>query len=126
MWDEDPEIESWLDGLDDKQREQVEWLAGRVVSAVPDADAAIKWKRLTFTEDADFHHWLCAVAPSSRAVRLVFHKGALLDDPEDLLEGEGRYTRDVPYAAAAQHPDAIAALLEQAADRRTEMLDENG
>lgn len=118
------EARAWLDRLDAERREQAEWLAERVAESVPGVEAAIKWKRLTFTVDGDYHHWLCAVAAAGAGVRLVFHKGALLDDPAGLLTGDGRYLREISYAAAADDPEALTALLRQAAERRTEMRDQ--
>jgi hypothetical protein len=118
-----PEIEDWLGRLDGEQREQAEWLAGTVEDAVPEAEAAIKWKRLTFTLDGDWHHWLCAVAASGAGVRLVFHKGVLLEDADGLLAGDGRYLRETLYADAVANPEGLAALLRQATERRTEMLE---
>jgi len=56
-------------------------------------------------------------------VSLVFHKGALLDDPAGLLEGEGRYLRQVPHDKAAKDPGAVTGLVRQAIARQTDMLD---
>jgi hypothetical protein len=102
---------------------QIDDLAGLVRAAVPEVDEAVKWRRLTFTVDGDWHHWLCAVAASTKGVALMFHKGALLDDPANLLRGEGRYLRQVPYATAMAHQEEIAALLRQAIEHRTDMLE---
>jgi hypothetical protein len=52
-----------------------------VVELLPAAGHERKWGRLTFTRDGDWHHWLCAIAPGRKAVRLLVHKGALLADP---------------------------------------------
>jgi hypothetical protein len=57
-------------------------------------------------------------------VDLVLHKGSLLDDPARLLEGEGRYVRQLPYERAAENPEAITALVREAIGRQTEMLDD--
>jgi hypothetical protein len=116
------EIEAWVGRLSPDRREQVEWLAGRVHAAVDGIDEAIKWGRLTFTVDGNWHHWLCAVAVTARGVSLVFHKGALLDDPAGMLEGEGRYLRQSAYDRVAADPEAAAALVRQATVRQTEML----
>lgn len=105
------------------QGEQVDWFTAAVAEAVPDAESATKWKRLTFTLDGDWHHWLCAIAESKAGVRLVFHKGALLDDPDDLLRGDGEYVREVAYDDAVANRDALQKLLRQAADKRTAMRD---
>jgi hypothetical protein len=118
------EVEEWLSRLGPDQREQVEWLAGQVHGAVADVGEAIKWRRLTFTVDGDWHHWVCAIGVTARAVNLVFHKGSLLDDPSGLLAGDGRYTRQIPYDRAAADPDAISALVRAAIEHQTDMLPE--
>jgi hypothetical protein len=82
---------------------------------------AIKWGRLTFTVNCDWHHWLCAIAVTRREVRLVFHKGALLDDPAGLLQGEDRYMRQIPHDRAAADPEAVTALVRQAIAHQTDV-----
>lgn len=117
-------IDAWLDKLPDDRRQEATALAGQVRASRPGLDEAVKWGRLTFTADDNWHHWLCAVAATKRSVNLTFHKGVLLDDPAGLLEGSGQYIRTVPYARATAEPDAVAALIAQAVSRQTEMLDE--
>lgn len=116
------EIEDWLLALPDSRRHEAEALAAQVRRASPALDETIKWGRLTFTAAGDWHHWVCAVAASRKEVRLVIHKGALLDDPAGLLEGDGRYVRQLPYERAARNEDAVAALVRAAVARRREML----
>ena len=97
--------------------------AGRVHAAGKGVAEAIKWQRLTFTVDGNWHHWLCAIAVTKGAVSLVFHKGSLLGDPAGMLQGDGRYLRQVPYDRAAADPGAVTALVRQAIARQTDMLD---
>jgi hypothetical protein len=122
MDDRPREVGDWLGRWSPDRREQAEWLAGRVHAAGAAVDEAIKWSRLTFTVDGNWHHWLCAIAVAARGVSLVFHKGSLLEDPAGLLEGEGRYLRQVPYQRAAADPEAVTALVRQAIARQTDML----
>jgi hypothetical protein len=116
-------VEDWLSRWTPDQREQVEWLAGRVHRAAAGLAEAVKWGRLTFTVDGDWHHWLCAIAVTKRGVNLTFHKGALLDDPAGVLNGGGRYVRQLPYEKAAADPDAVTALVREAIAHQTDMLD---
>jgi hypothetical protein len=118
-----PEVEAWLEKHDSEQREQAERLAALVHAADPEIAEAVKWRRLTFTVHDNWHHWLCAVAVSKRGASLVFHKGALLDDPDGLLRGESRYLREVPYDQAMARPDAVVALVHEAIRHQTDMLD---
>lgn len=116
-----PETTEWLDQWAEEPRAQAAELADLVESTVDGATAAVKWKRLTYTVDDDYHHWLCAVAVSRRGVDLVFHKGSLLPDPESLLQGEGRYLRQLPHADVMAHRDATRTLLREALARRTDL-----
>jgi hypothetical protein len=75
-------------------------------------DAATKWRQLTFALDSDFDHWICAVAATSRQVRLVFHFGALLDDPASLFApSDAKFVRRINYASADDVDDAAVADL---------------
>ena len=102
---------------------QIDELVDLVRNAAPELDEAVKWRRPTFTANGDWHHWVCAVAASSKGVSLTFHKGALLDDPAGLLRGEARYVRQVPHEAAVAHPKELAALLQEAIAHQKDMLD---
>jgi hypothetical protein len=55
--------------------------------------------------------------------QLVFHKGALLEDPAGLLAGERRYLRQAPYDRLVADPEAVTALVRRAIARQTDMLD---
>jgi hypothetical protein len=118
------EVEDWLSQCSPDQQEQVEWLAGRVHAAAKGVTEAIKWRRLTFAVDGNWHHWLCAIAVTTRGVNLIFHKGSLLVDPAGLLQGAGRYLRHLPHAHAVAHPEAVTALVCQAIEHQTDMLNE--
>jgi hypothetical protein len=116
-----PEVQDWLAQWSPNQREQVEWLAGRVHAAAEGITEAIRWRRLTFTIDGNWHHWLCAIAVTKPAVALVFHKGSLLEDQAGVLRGEGSYLRRVAYHQAAADPSAVTALVRQAIEHQTDM-----
>jgi hypothetical protein len=119
-----PDVEQWLRTWSPTQQEQAQHLAAAVHAADEAVAEAIKWRRLTFTVDDNWHHWLCAIAVTKGGVSLMFHKGSLLEDPAGLLQGEGRYLRQIPYDQAAAHPEAVTALVREAIARQTEMLDE--
>jgi hypothetical protein len=119
-----PEIEQWLQKWPPTHQEQAKHLASAVHAVDDRIDEAVKWRRLTFTVDENWHHWLCAVAVAKTGASLVFHKGALLNDPSGLLQGDGRYTRQIPHDQAAAHPTEVAALVREALAHQTDMLDE--
>ncbi|MPZ82759.1 MAG: hypothetical protein GEV28_21095 [Actinophytocola sp.] len=116
------EVETWLTEHHDR-RAQIRALAELVHAADGELEEAMRWRRLTFTAGGDWHHWLCAVAATEKGVQLMFHKGALLDDPARLLRGESRYLRQVGHDRAVEHPREIAELVRQAVAHQTDMLD---
>jgi hypothetical protein len=116
-------IDAHLPGLDEQWRPTVERLLEVILGEIPDAQHERKWGRLTFTRERDWHHWICAIAPSKKAVKLVIHKGALLADPQKAMQGSARYTRAIPFRAPDEiDPSIVGPILDQAAARQTEML----
>jgi hypothetical protein len=116
-----PEVQEWFDGHDEQGRGRAEELRELVRDATGEPDEAVRWGRLTFTQDGDWHHWLCAVAVHRRGIDLVFHKGSLLEDPGGLLRGGGRYVRQIPYADAMANRARVGELLRAAVKRRTDL-----
>jgi hypothetical protein len=115
-------IATHLPGLDERSRPTVERLIDLVLDVLPDAQHERKWGQLTFTREGDWHHWICAISPTKNAVKLVIHKGALLADPQGVMEGEGRYSRAIPLRSPEQiDADVVAPILREAAARQTEM-----
>ncbi|MEU8800394.1 DUF1801 domain-containing protein [Spirillospora sp. NPDC048819] len=115
------EVQDWLDGLDAHVRGQVEELSALVAAADPRLERSIKWGRLTFTVMGDWHHWLCGIAAPKKGAKLVFHKGALLEDPERLLTGAGRFVREVTAGVALGHAEETVALMRSAIAHQTDM-----
>ncbi|MFI7673926.1 DUF1801 domain-containing protein [Actinophytocola sp. NPDC049390] len=107
-------VDEWLDARPDAAP------LADLVRRTAELDEAVKWNRLTFTANGDWHHWVCAVAATGTAVYLVFHKGSLLADPAGLLTGDGKYTRQVPAAQALAAPGDVAGLVRDALAHQTD------
>jgi hypothetical protein len=113
---------TYFPGLDERSRPTVERLIDVVVDVLPDAQHERKWGRLTFTRNEDWHHWLCAIAPTGKGAKLLVHKGALVADPHGVLQGEGRYLRGIAFASPEDvDADVVAPILREASARQTEM-----
>jgi hypothetical protein len=108
--------------LEPQTRAEVEEVADLVGRAGPRLSRAIRWNRLTFAVEGNWHHWLCGIAVTKKAGNLVFHKGSLLDDPERLLGGDGRYVRQLPLTTARARPSAVVRLVCSALDHETDLL----
>ena len=116
-------VDEHMPDLDEQWRSTVERLVALILGELPDAEHDRKWGQLTFARDGDWHHWICAISPGKKAVKLMIHKGALLADPHRAMTGKGRYLRAIPFQAPDEiDPDVIAPILREAAARRTEML----
>jgi hypothetical protein len=116
-------VDTHLPDLDPETRPAVERLIEVILRELPDAQHERKWGRLTFTRDAEWHHWICAISPSKKAVKLVVHKGAMLADPNRAMEGSGRYARSLSFRTPDEiDAGVVAPILREAADRQTEML----
>ena len=77
----------------------------------------MKWGQLAFAEDQDFHHWLCGVKVTKKAVVLTFHFDGLFDDPDARLAGSSRYLRRLEYTNPSDIDVAVlAGFLAPAAD----------
>jgi hypothetical protein len=114
-------IETHLPDLDHSQRATVERLIDMILDQFPDAQHELKWGQLTFTRDGDWHHWICAISPTKGTVKLVIHKGSLLDDPRGAMEGTGRYRRSIPFTSPDEiDAGVVAPILRQAAEHQTE------
>ena len=83
-------IATQLPELDERWRPTAERLIDLVLEVLPDAEHERRWGRLTFTRRSDWHHWICAIAPTKMAIKLVIHKGSLLADPRGVMVGEGK------------------------------------
>jgi hypothetical protein len=121
--DERAIIDKNLPDLEQGWRSTAERLVEVILGELPNAQHERKWGQLTFTLAQDWHHWICAVSLTEKAVKLVIHKGALLADPHGAMEGKGRYMRAIPFRAPDEiNPDVVAPILREAAARQTEML----
>ena len=93
-------------------------LVTAIAAAQPGWDAAVKWGQLAFAQDQDFHHWLCGVKVTKKAVVLTFHFGGMFDDPDSrLIAGSSRYLRRLEYTKPSDiDVNVLAGFLTQAAD----------
>ena len=121
---EDPrtEVQRWLTQLDPLTRTEVTEVAILILGVDSRLNQAIKWGRLTFAIEGNWHHWLCSIAASHKSSSLVFHKGVLLDDSEGILSGTGRYVRHLPLASAMERPAAVIHLVRSAIEHETDLL----
>jgi len=112
-------VRQFTDGTDANARAIVDALVQAMGRAAQPLSVAVKWGRLTFAAQGDFHHWLCGIAITKRAVSLQFHFGGLLDDPDGhLIVGSSRFLRKIDFHTAEEvDSDAVLGFVNQALDR---------
>jgi hypothetical protein len=92
----------------------------KIISSHPvKLDAAIKWKKLTFALQGDFHHWICAIGITKKSVDLIFHYGGLLSDTGGIFRaGESKFLRKIEYQTMADIDEAVVHdFIQQAIDK---------
>lgn len=79
-------------------------------------DIAMKWGKITFAKNGDFHHWICAIGVTKNCVTLYFHFGGLLEDPQRRLKsGTSKFLRKLEFRQLSDiHDDVIIRFIEQA------------
>lgn len=91
----DPQVAEYIQRGTPHEQAIIQALIGIIFEAEPSMEEAIKWRRITYTVNGNWHHWICGIEITKKYVSLIFHKGALLNDPSRILQGEGRYLRQI-------------------------------
>jgi hypothetical protein len=94
----------------------------RILTVVPDATERVRpgWKLIGYNAPAYF----AFIVPQQERLRIGFEWGALLSDPQGLLEGTGSQVRYVTIRAASElRSRALAELLRSAAALRPPRAD---
>jgi hypothetical protein len=89
----------------------------RVLAALPGVDESIDRpaRMLAYAYGPGYAGTVCTLIPSQKGLKLGLYRGALLADPDGLLEGSGKVHRHVRILAdGAPRPAAIARLLKTA------------
>ena len=90
MAQHNPEVDAWFDRYDNPQRELVLAVREAILDADDRVTESIKWQAPTFAYKGN----IASFYPKTKThASLMFHRGAALDDPDGLLEGEGDVSR---------------------------------
>ena len=83
---------------DAEKQNLIELLDSLVLAAVPKATKITKYGGTLYTLNPDEKEGqFCGVFPYKAHVQLSFAQGALLDDHDRLLEGDGKFRRHLTY-----------------------------
>lgn len=107
MGTRNPEVDAWFEGYSNPQRELVQAVREAVLGADERVTEAIKWQAPTFIYKGN----IASFYPKTKThASLMFHRGAALDDPDGLLEGEGDVSRVARFLDADDLERKRAAL----------------
>ncbi|GIL12646.1 MAG: hypothetical protein BroJett038_13660 [Chloroflexota bacterium] len=117
-----PEVETLRAQMTDEERQ----IFDRLVAIAHEVDPAIqnsfRWKQPTFTLHDNWHHWLFSINRTKKGVTLNFHKGWLLDDPENVLRGDGAHMRQIVFKTQADiEQNMVAGLMREAIKHQTDI-----
>jgi hypothetical protein len=113
----DPAVDTFLKGYPPPVREIAVKAREVILSVMPDATEKVYpgWKVIQYGAGADMKSVFAAISPQRERVNLGLANGADLDDPDGLLEGDGKAIRHVKLTSleAAGAP-AVKALVQGA------------
>lgn len=93
-----PVVLEFLKPIHDPHLEIAQTIIDMILVNYKELDYAIKWKRLTFGINQDFHHWLFAIQPTKNSIGIVFHFGGLLEDENKVFsKGESNFLRKLEF-----------------------------
>ena len=112
-------IEEYIASLGgDWRADAVASLRAVVDAAAPDAESSIKWAQPVWAANGPFAY----VKAFGRSVNFGFWRGAELDDPGGLLEGDGDRMKHLTLREGDTIPtDALAGLVRQAVELNREL-----
>jgi hypothetical protein len=93
-----PEVDAFLAALDHPLKSELEAVRTAILRSSPRIEEGIKWKSPTFMYRGN----MASIDPRSKKhVLLMFHSGASIDDPDGVLEGDGKVARYMRFIDAA-------------------------
>ena len=106
-----PKVDAYIAALSGDMKNICSDVRTIIFDVVPDVAEEFKWGQPCYGMDKTF----CYIKAASKHVNLGFDKGAVLQDPEGLLEGTGKLMRHIKLKPGKAIPEAhIRLLVEQA------------
>ncbi len=107
------DIEEYLTGREQEPSKLAKSVRKLILDTFPDLDEVVKWGHLVYEKDRK----ICSIMVHKDHANLQIWRGAELDDPEKLLQGEGKSMRHVKvYSPEEVKSDYFQFLLKQAAE----------
>jgi hypothetical protein len=104
-------VEEYIGGVGGWRGEVMSELDALVRKAAPKATAAVKWAQPVYDQNGP----MVWIKPFTRHVGIGFWRGAEMDDPKGLLQGDGDRMRNLPIREGEKIPaTAIRGFVKQA------------
>lgn len=109
-------VNQFLNAASTQTQEIIKAIVTVIVSTEHNLVMAIKWRRLTFALNGDFHHWICGIEITKSYVGIIFHFGRLLEDPHHKFKlGASRFMGKIEIRALDElESDVIRNFIDQA------------
>lgn len=102
-----PEVEKFLEEKQHPLDAEIRRVREIILSTDDRVEEAIKWSSPTFIHKGNIASFFMN---SKKHVSLMFHKGATIDDPGGLLEGDGKEARTAKFYGMDDIEEKKAAL----------------
>lgn len=90
-----PEVDAYLEKKNHPLTAEIDRVRQIILQTDPRIGECIKWSSPTFTYKGNMASFFMN---AKKMVSLMFHKGALIDDPTGLLEGDGKEGRTARFS----------------------------
>lgn len=87
----DPQVDEWIEGLDEPVQEIAKNLRTLVFEAYPEIEEHIKWSKPSYSKEG----LVCYLQTAKNHVNFGFYRGTELEDRNGILEGDGKKMRHV-------------------------------
>ncbi len=89
-----PEVDAYLEKKAHPLTAEIQRVREIILNAHPEIEETIKWSSPTFMYKGNMASYFMN---AKKHVSLMFHKGALIQDASDLLEGDGKEGRSAKF-----------------------------
>lgn len=96
--EEQAAVREYIERFSPEFREILKRLQELIYQVVPDAEEAIKWNMPVFSFRG---RNICNVAGYKNHVSLTFYNGTMLNDPDGLLQGSGKYMKFIRFSSVS-------------------------
>ena len=107
------DIDDYLSKFIPETQELARTMRKTVLEVLPDLDEVVKWGYLVY----EGQRKVCSINVYKKHINLMIWRGDEIDDPEKLLEGEGKQMRHVSIKKPEDiKPNYFKSLLKQASE----------